>query len=185
MNKKMNEQKLVKRSRYLSFVLRHQPQAIGIKLDVSGWVGVDDLLEALEEHNRGMTLEELEEVVRLDDKQRYAFSEDGQSIRATQGHSVDVDLGYESAVPPKILYHGTPDKFVESIKQEGLKKMNRHHVHLHIDVETSMDVGQRRGKPVLLKIRALEMHEAGYEFFVTPNDVWLTDHVPPEYIDTP
>ena len=63
--------------------------------------------------------------------------------------------------------------------------MSRHHVHLHLDVGTSTAVGRRRGKPVLLRIRALAMHQAGHQFFVTPNDVWLTDHVPAEYIEFP
>lgn len=181
----MNDKERKKISKFLSLVLRHQPQTIGIELDESGWVDVDVLMSALSRHNKGMSRETLEEVVDTNDKQRFSFSEDGTRIRANQGHSVDVELGYESATPPEILYHGTPQQFVEAIRSEGLNKMNRHHVHLHIDVATSTAVGQRRGKPVLLEVRALDMRQAGHEFFVTPNDVWLTDSVPPKYINFP
>jgi putative RNA 2'-phosphotransferase len=148
-------------------------------------VEVEVLLAALTRHHRGMSRATLEEVVRTNDKKRFSFSADGKRIRANQGHSVDVELGYQSATPPEILFHGTPRQFVAAIAEEGLKKMNRHHVHLHIDVATSTAVGQRRGKPVLLKIRASDMHQAGHQFFVTPNDVWLTEHVPTEFIEFP
>lgn len=181
----MNDKERKKKSKFLSLVLRHQPDTIGIELDESGWVNVDVLMSALTRHNKGMSRAILEEVVSTNDKQRFSFNEDGTRIRANQGHSVDIELGYEPATPPETLYHGTPQQFVENIAEQGLQKMNRHHVHLHVDVETSTAVGQRRGKPVLLKIRALDMHQAGHEFFVTPNDVWLTDHVPTEYIEFP
>ncbi len=179
----MNEQDRKKKSKFLRLVLRHQPETIGIELDEAGWVDVEVLMSALTRHNKGMSRTTLDEVVRTNDKKRFSFSEDGTQIRANQGHSVDIELGYEAAPPPEILLHGTPQQFVETIAEEGLKKMKRHHVHLHIDVATASAVGQRRGKPVLLKIRALEMHKAGHVFFVTPNDVWLTDHVPAEYIE--
>lgn len=181
----MNERELRKKSKFLSLVLRHKPDAIGIELDQNGWVEVDELLSALAHHGRAMSIETLQQIVRNNDKQRFLFADDGTRIRANQGHSVEVDLGYQPAIPPEILYHGTPRQFVGSIANEGLKKMERHHVHLHADVTTSTKVGERRGKPVLLKIRALEMHKAGFEFFVTPNDVWLTESVPVEYIDFP
>lgn len=181
----MNEKELRKKSKFLSLVLRHRPETIGVELDEAGWVEVDVLMDALARHNRTMPRSTLDEVVQKNDKQRFSFSEDGTRIRANQGHSVDIELGYESATPPEVLLHGTPQQFVSTIAEEGLKKMNRHHVHLHVDVETSTAVGSRRGKPVLLTIRALDMHNAGHEFFVTPNDVWLTDHVPPEFIDFP
>ena len=181
----MNEKERRKKSKFLSLVLRHQPETIGIELDEAGWVDVDLLMSALTCHNRGMSRETLEEVVRTNDKQRFSFSEDGTRIRANQGHSVDIELGYQPATPPEILFHGTPQQFVDNIAEEGLKKMKRHHVHLHVDVATSTAVGQRRGRPVLLKVRVLDTHQAGHEFFVTPNDVWLTDHVPAKYIDFP
>jgi len=181
----MNEKERKVKSKFLSLVLRHKPETIGIELDEGGWIDVDVLMEALSRHNQGMSRTMLEEVVRTNDKRRFSFSEDGNRIRANQGHSVEVQLGYEPAIPPETLFHGTPQKSVGTIEKEGLKKMSRHHVHLHVDVKTATAVGQRRGKPVLLKVRALDMYLAGYEFFVTPNDVWLTDHVPADYIEFP
>ena len=181
----MDEKERKKISKFLSLVLRHQPETIGIELDAAGWVDVDVLLPAMSYHNPDIARETLEEVVRTNDKARFAFSEDGTRIRANQGHSVEIDLGYQPALPPEILFHGTSQQFVESIAGEGLIKMKRHHVHLHVNVTTSTAVGQRRGKPVLLKVRALEMHQAGHKFFVTPNNVWLTDHVPASYIVFP
>jgi len=181
----MNEKERRNKSKYLSLVLRHKPDTVGITLDEAGWVRVDELMSALARHGKPMSRTTLEEVVATNDKQRFSFSEDGTRIRANQGHSVEIELGYQAALPPEILYHGTPQQFVEPIAREGLNKMSRHHVHLHLDVGTSTAVGRRRGKPVLLRIRALAMHQAGHQFFVTPNDVWLTDHVPAEYIEFP
>ena len=181
----MNEKNVKRTSKFLSLVLRHQPDKIGISLDEAGWVDVETLLSAMSRHGKRISRETLDYVVRTNDKKRFAFSEDGQQIRANQGHSVDVELGYTLAEPPQTLLHGTPTGFIEAIRKGGLKKMKRHHVHLHVDVATSLAVGRRRGKPVLLKVRALEMAKQGHEFFVTPNNVWLTDHVPPEFIEFP
>lgn len=172
-------------SKYLSLVLRHQPDVIGLQLDDAGWADVDDLLKRMNAAGRRCTREQLETVVRENDKQRFQFSEDKTRIRAAQGHSIDVELGYEEATPPDTLVHGTPEKFVELIREGGLKKMQRHHVHLHCDKSLASSVGQRRGKPVVLTVDAKAMFEAGHTFFVTPNDVWLTDHVPPEFITIP
>ena len=181
----MNSKETKRTSKFLSLVLRHNPGTIGIQLDASGWVDVDELLAALAKNRRGLTRDQLQHVVESNDKQRFSFSQDGQRIRAKQGHSVSVDLGYQPSEPPTTLCHGTPSRFVELIKQEGLKKMNRHHVHMHADQKLATDVGGRRGKPVLLAIRSKAMHDAGHEFFVTENEVWLTDHVPPEFIEFP
>ena len=169
-------------SKLLSLVLRHRPQAVGIELNESGWVEIDTLLAAITKHRRPLSREQLETVVRENDKQRFAISEDGNRIRANQGHSVEIELGYEPATPPEILYHGAPEQYLASIRSQGLKKMKRHHVHLHGDTRVAETVGSRRGQPVILKIRSADMHEAGFEFFVTPNQVWLTDHVPAEFI---
>jgi putative RNA 2'-phosphotransferase len=152
-------------------------------LDEAGWTSVDELLSAMRRHGRPLSREQLELVVHTNDKRRFAFSEDGTRIRANQGHSVEVDLGYESAEPPEILFHGTPERFVPSILREGLNKGDRHHVHLHADPTVAKTVGKRRGKPVILVVRAKDMKKAGHEFFVTPNRVWLTDHVPPSFIE--
>ncbi|HEY9881786.1 MAG TPA: RNA 2'-phosphotransferase [Leptolyngbyaceae cyanobacterium] len=178
----MPKDKFTKTSKFLSLVLRHQPETIGIVLDSAGWVSVSELLQACHTHGQPLTLAELHEVVANNDKQRFSFSEDGQKIRANQGHSVPVNLGYSPAVPPSILYHGTVERFLPSIKEEGLKKGTRHHVHLSPDEETARRVGGRRGKPVILRIESGEMHQAGYEFFQSENGVWLTDHVPPNYL---
>ena len=185
--KKVNPNQVKRISKLLSLVLRHQPQSIGIRLDDAGWVNVDQLLNATGRHPAGKGVDRaiLDEVVRTNDKQRFEFSSDAVQIRARQGHSVEVELGYCSAEPPEILFHGTPDSALSAIRKAGLKKMARHHVHLHVDVETSREVGARRGRPVLLSVRAREMHRAGHVFYVTENDVWLTDKVPPQFIEFP
>jgi putative RNA 2'-phosphotransferase len=176
-------QKTIKISKFLSLVLRHQPETIGIALDPAGWVDVGTLLEGMRRHGRGISEAELREVVETDDKKRYSFSEDGLRIRASQGHSVEVELGYEPAEPPELLYHGTVERFVESIRCEGLRKGKRHHVHLSPDRQTAGKVGERRGEPIILIIRAGQMHRDGLAFFQSANGVWLTDHVPAQYIE--
>lgn len=181
----MNEKQNKRISKFLSLVLRHQPGTINIKLDEAGWVDIDVLLKQMAKHRQSITRKTLERIVADNDKQRFTISEDGKRIRAKQGHSVDVDLGYQAAEPPESLCHGTPERFVPLIKESGLKKMERHHVHMHADKKLAEEVGGRRGKPVLLVVRAKEMHDAGHRFFVTENDVWLTDHVPPKFIDFP
>ncbi len=181
----MNPQQTTQTSKFLSLVLRHKPEEIGLALDPSGWVGVSDLLEALARHGRALAETDLEFVVATNEKKRFEFSEDGLRIRASQGHSVEVDLGYAPADPPDILYHGTIDRFLESIRQTGLVKGSRHHVHLSKDSATATNVGQRRGKPVILTIDAAAMKKAGLTFFVSTNGVWLTEHVPTQFIQFP
>ena len=182
---KDNEKEIRQISKFLSLVLRHQPEKIGITLDDAGWTSIDGLLEAMRQNGRKMTRETLDHVVETNDKQRFMFNEDGTMIRARQGHSVDVELGYEPASPPEFLLHGTPATAVDIIRREGLKKMKRHHVHLHADTATAETVGARRGVPVLLRIRSRQMASEGYLFFVTANHVWLTDHVPASFIEFP
>jgi putative RNA 2'-phosphotransferase len=172
-------------SKYLCLVLRHDPGKIGISLDENGWTDCRDLIAAAGRHGRKFDYETLVEVVRSNDKQRFSLSEDGTHIRANQGHSVTVDLALEPQVPPALLYHGTVPKFLESIRASGLCKGERHHVHLSPDQATASKVGERRGKPVILSIRAAEMSEAGHPFYQSENGVWLTDAVPPEFIDFP
>lgn len=178
----MNPKQLVKTSKFLSLVLRHEPQRIGITLDESGWVPVIDLMAGCEAHGVPITYTDLAEIVATSDKNRFAFSEDGQRIRANQGHSVEVDLQLPTATPPATLYHGTVDKFLESIRRDGLRKGERHHVHLSADEATANKVGERRGKPVILRIDASRMHADGHLFYLSANGVWLTDHVPPQYL---
>ena len=176
-------QNTVKISKFLSLVLRHQPETIGIALDPAGWVEVSALLEAMRRHGRGISEAELREVVETNDKKRFSFSDDGLRIRASQGHSVEVELGYEPAVPPEVLFHGTVERVLDSIRTAGLLKGDRHHVHLSSDRQTAEKVSQRRGRPVILRILAGQMHRDGFAFFLSANGVWLTDHVPTEYVD--
>lgn len=173
------------RSKQLSYVLRHRPDSVGLVLDEAGWVTVDALLAALARHGTALARGELEAIVRGSDKQRFAFSDDGQRIRAQQGHSVAVDLGHAEATPPPLLYHGTVARFLPSIAEHGLRRGQRHHVHLSATPETATAVGQRRGAPVILTVRAAAMAADGHRFFVTPNHVWLTDHVAPAYLSIP
>ena len=174
-----------KTSKFLSLVLRHDPQAAGVTLDENGWVPVAELLDGCRRRGFGLTPESLAEIVRSSGKQRFALSPDGSRIRANQGHSVEVELGYEPTTPPEVLYHGTADKSLAGIRAEGLKKGKRHDVHLSERLDTAAAVGQRHGRLVMLEVRAGDMHRAGFVFHRTPNGVWLTDRVPPEYLRFP
>lgn len=178
----MNSNKKKATSKFLSLVLRHDPDAANIELDNEGWADVNKLMPVLRMRNLASTIMELEEVVRDNDKQRFTISKDFKKIRANQGHSVKVDLGLEPVTPPDVLYHGTIPQFIDSILANGLMKGSRHHVHLSTNTETAKKVGQRRGKPVILIVDAKKMHEAGHKFFVSANGVWLTDHVPAEFL---
>lgn len=173
----------VKLSKFLSLVLRHRPQSIGISLDAAGWVEVDVLLAALARHGRALGRAQLAALVAGSDKQRFALSEDGTRIRANQGHSVQVELGLEPWPPPARLYHGTVAAALPGIRAHGLEKRTRHHVHLSADRQTAVKVGGRRGAPVILVVRAAEMAAAGHTFYCSANGVWLTESVPPEYLE--
>jgi len=178
----MTPKEAIRTSKFLSLILRHEPEQVGLQLDEAGWVAVDELLQAVNRHGISLAREQLDHIVATSEKKRFAFSDDGLRIRANQGHSVEVELGYAPATPPDLLYHGTPEKFVATIRREGLLKMQRHHVHLSADKATTLKVGARRGRPVLLTIRAGDMHPAGHVFYRSANNVWLVDHVPPEFI---
>lgn len=173
---------LVQRSKFLSYVLRHAPDAVGIELSEAGWIDVDTLLEAAAKHGQSMSRTDLDEVVSTNSKQRFEFSADGRQIRARQGHSIEVDLQLAACEPPAVLYHGTATRFLDSIRRQGLVKGSRHHVHLSPDVETATEVGRRHGKQVVLVVNAAGLHAAGAEFFCTENNVWLTDAVPAEFL---
>ncbi len=177
----MREQ-LVTTSKFLSLVLRHRPDVIGIELDAEGWVAVEELLTACAKHGRAISREQLEAAVRTNDKQRFAYSADGNRIRANQGHSLPIDLGLVPEEPPELLYHGTVPQFLEAIRREGLIKGKRHHVHLSADVPTATNVGQRRGQPIVLAIEAGRMFRDGHAFYRSENGVWLTDAVPAAYV---
>ncbi len=172
-------------SKFLSLVLRHRPELIGIELDDQGWTPVAELIEKAQRHGTKLTDTELRQVVAESDKQRFALSATRTLIRANQGHSVAVDLDLEPAVPPEVLYHGTIPKFLGSIREQGLLKGQRHHVHLSPDEATANKVGSRRGRPVILEIASAEMHAAGSVFYLSDNGVWLTEHVPALFITFP
>jgi putative RNA 2'-phosphotransferase len=178
----MNDRRLIKISKYLSKHLRHEPDRLGIQLAPGGWVPVSDLLDACQKNHFPIHPIELEKVVAENDKQRFSFDETGTLIRANQGHSIEVDLQLEPAVPPDILYHGTGRGAVESILREGIHKMSRHHVHLSIDIQTARKVGARHGSPAILIVDSATMHVEGHTFYCSDNGVWLVDFVPSNYL---
>jgi putative RNA 2'-phosphotransferase len=178
----MNEKHLIKVSKYLSKHLRHQPERLGLILEDGGWVKVEDLLRACAGNNFPISLDELKEVVERNDKRRFSFDASGEKIRANQGHSVEIDLHLKPQIPPAKLFHGTATRSVSMIREHGLLKMARHHVHLSADTETARRVGMRYGKPVIFEIDTRAMRENGFEFFVSENGVWLVESVPPEFL---
>lgn len=178
----MNNSRLVKISKYLSKHLRHTPDRLGIRLAPGGWVTVDEFLTASSANNFPIEFAELKEVVAKNDKQRFSFDSTGTLIRANQGHSVEVDLQLNPAVPPDILYHGTGKGAVESIINTGLCKMSRNHVHLSTDMETARKVGARHGLPVVFTVAAAVMYNQGYTFYCSENKVWLVDSVPSAFL---
>ena len=169
-------------SKRLSYVLRHAPDSVGLTLDTAGWVPVDELLAALAERGPRLTRDQLAHVVASNDKQRFAFDESGTRIRASQGHSVPVDLGYSRATPPDVLFHGTPTRNLHAILAQGLHPGRRHAVHLSADVATASAVGARRGAHVVLRVDAAAMAAAGSTFTRSANGVWLVDDVPARYL---
>lgn len=179
----MNEKTAKSVSKFLSLVLRHSPETISLKLDENGWADVEELIEKCSKNGNSLDMELLEYVVENNDKKRFAFNEDKTKIRASQGHSISVELNLEETEPLEYLYHGTVGKFLDSIKIEGLQKMSRQHVHLSKDRETATNVGSRRGVPQILTVRSGEMHRDGFKFYLSDNSVWLTDQVPVRYIE--
>lgn len=172
---------LTNTSKFVSLILRHKPETIGIQLDEHGWANVEELIAGIcktREFNR----EILEEIVRMDSKQRFTFNEDKTKIRANQGHSISVDVELSEAIPPETLWHGTGEKYVAFIDQQGLIPKGRLYVHLSSDAATATKVGSRHGKPVLYIVKTKEMHDDGYKFFLSKNGVWLTKEVPVKYL---
>jgi putative RNA 2'-phosphotransferase len=172
----------VRLSKFLSLVLRHQPGAIGLALDANGWAGIDELIEKGNAAGTRFSREDLLHVVETSDKKRFSVSADGLRIRAAQGHSLPVELGLPPQAPPPVLYHGTAIRFLEAILAQGLKPQDRQHVHLSLDEATARRVGQRHGKPAILRVDTLQMHAKGFKFYRADNGVWLTDRVPPEFL---
>ncbi len=176
------EKEMVHISKFLSLVLRHQPGKIGIALDENGWARVATLIQQANKNGVQLSREILEEVVETNNKKRFAFNADKTKIRASQGHSMAVDLNYTPQKPPAMLYHGTSERALKSIMANGLQKQNRQHVHLSTDIITARNVGQRHGKPVVLRVDAEAMAQNGYLFYLSENQVWLTEQVPTEYL---
>ncbi len=178
----MNEKHRTRISKRLARHLRHDPAALGLTLSPDGWVSVETLLDALRANGFAVTRAQLDEVVETNNKRRFAFDETGTRIRASQGHSITVDLGLPNATPPPVLYHGTVSKFLDAIFHEGLRPMNRHAVHLSTTTDTARTVAARHGKPVILRVDAATMANAGHKFQVSANGVWLTAAVPPQHL---
>lgn len=178
----MNDKSL---SKFLSLVLRHAPETIDLELDSEGWANCSELIAAANLKGKDFDLEQLKRVVAESDKQRFGFSSDGLFIRANQGHSVEVDLKLQQLTPPAVLFHGTVERFLESIRRTGLEKGKRHHVHLSADRSTADIVGKRRGDAIVLTIDAAAMVHRGHHFFQSNNGVWLCDHIPPDFISFP
>lgn len=179
----MNEKTAKDVSKFLSLILRHSPEKIGLKLDENGWADVEELMQKCSKRGNTLTAELLDYVVENNDKKRFAFNEDKTKIRASQGHSISVELNLNETEPLEFLYHGTVAKFLENIKKEGLQKMSRQHVHLSKDLETATKVGGRRGVPQILTVRSGQMFKDGFKFYLSENNVWLTDEVPSKYIE--
>lgn len=181
----MNDKQNFTLSKYLSLILRHSPERAGIQIDSQGWTPVDQLIASINTNKMPFDLEMLEHIVDTNDKKRFEFSSDGELIRASQGHSLKVDLGYSPSIPPDFLYHGTTAKLVPAIRESGLHKRLRHHVHLSVSEQVATKVGSRRGAPTILIVNSRAMHTNGHSFFISTNGVWLTDSVPVEYIVFP
>lgn len=178
------EQDVRETSKFLSLLLRHSPETIGLQLDRHGWAEITELIERANATGNELNRALIDHVVVTNPKQRFSISDDGQRIRANQGHSIEVDLEFEPMVPPAMLFHGTATRFLEPIMEQGLSKQSRQHVHLAADRDTAVNVGGRHGKPIVLTVNAAAMHDAGYEFFRSANGVWLTDALPAAFLGT-
>ncbi len=172
----------IKLSKYLCLILRHKPEIIGIELDKNGWADVTELLEKMNQSGEMIDLHKLNEVVKTDNKNRFSFNETSDKIRANQGHSITIDLGYTAQKPPEFLYHGTAGRCAESVLKNGIEKKKRHHVHLSTDEETALKVGQRHGNPVVFMVSSGQMYVDGALFYLSDNGIWLTDFVPVKYL---
>ncbi|MGB4811817.1 MAG: RNA 2'-phosphotransferase [Methylophilaceae bacterium] len=178
----INEKQITHISKFLSLVLRHQPETIGIELDQNGWTDVVILIKKANNNGLNIDFKTLKHIVETNSKKRFAFNAALDRIRASQGHSIDIALGYTHQKPPEILYHGTGEKSVQLILDTGIEKRSRQHVHLSSNIETAIKVGQRHGKPFVFKVLSEQMYHDKFEFFISDNGVWLTDRVPTKYL---
>jgi putative RNA 2'-phosphotransferase len=170
-------------SKLISLVLRHKPEEINLQLNENGWANVQELISKI--NSKGIKIDEelLHTIVDTNDKKRFAFNDDKTLIRANQGHSIEVDVELKPTTPPEILYHGTAQKYVDSILQSGIQKKSRQHVHLSTTIQTAIAVGSRHGKPVILQVQAQRMYEDGFVFYLSANNVWLVNDVPVRFIE--
>ncbi len=169
-------------SKFLSYVLRHNPRAIALHLDKEGWASVDELISCAARDRWNLNLEKLKEIIVRNDKGRFSLSPDGQRIRANYGHSINIELGLEPVMPPPVLYHGTAERTIPSILKKGLRPSGRRYVHLSPDIETAVRVSKRHGKPAVLGINSKRMDEDGYKFYCPVDKIWLADCVPVGYL---
>lgn len=179
------ERRLVKLSKFLSYILRHHPEDIGLELDNAGWVSVEELITAARQHGRNFSRDDLLSLMDQSPKKRFTLSRDGEYIRANYGHSIDIDPGYEPKQPPEVLYHGTARRFLASIHDRGITTQNRQFVHLSQDEVSAGDVGKRHGKPVILRITSGKMYRDGFTFYQSDEGLWLTKRIPVSYIIFP
>lgn len=170
-------------SKYMALLLRHKPESAGLVLDEHGWADVTEFLACIAENKEPISFDRLCEIVKNDNKQRYSFNEDKSKIRANQGHSIKVDVELKTAIPPEYLYHGTAERFTQSIDEQGLLRKSRLYVHLSKDTETARKVGIRHGKPFIYRVKSGEMSRDGYIFYLSENGVWLTETVPVQYLE--
>jgi putative RNA 2'-phosphotransferase len=178
----LTDKEITRMSKFLSLVLRHKPETIELSLDENGWADTNELIKKMNQNGFEISEDILTHIVETNNKQRFSFNTDKTSIRANQGHSLQVDVELKEQIPPEYLYHGTAEKNVSSILNSGIEKGTRQHVHLSIDKETAVKVGQRHGKPKVLLVAANKMSADGFRFYLSENKVWLTDNVPPEYL---
>lgn len=173
---------LVKKSKFLAMVLRHAPELIELKLDENGWADIRELVSKANSYGMSLKKSDIEIIVAENDKKRFTISDNGDKIRAAQGHSIDIEVAYDKTKPPDFLFHGTATKSLDNIMRDGLKSMDRNHVHLSVDVETAFNVGSRHGKPIILKIDAETAYHDGVNFYLSDNGVWLTEFIDVKYI---
>lgn len=178
----MNQKEIIQKSKFLSLILRHKPEEIDLELDNNGWANVNELLLKCQQNGINLDFEKLKIILEINNKKRFTFNDDFTKIRANQGHSIDIEMDYKEIEPPEYLYHGTSTKNSHSILEFGIKKMQRQYVHLSLDIETALNVGQRHGKPIVFSVNTKQMFIDGFKFYLSKNNVWLTNFVPNKYI---
>lgn len=171
-------------SMFMSKVLRHEPHIIGITLDENGWTNLDEFNVKLKKVFNNISIDKIKYIVDTDEKKRYSILDN--KIRANQGHNskLKVNLEFNKVVPNKSLYHGTIDKFINSIKENGLLPQSRQYVHLSSSLKVAKNVAKRRineGNIVIIEIDVEKMIKDGYDFYLSDNNVFLVKNIPNIY----